>query len=547
MSYPYPQQGGGYPQQAGGYPPQAGGYPPQAGGYPPQAGGYPPQAGGFPPAGQPGYPPAAGGGYPPAAGGYPPPAAGGYPPAPGVAPGGYPPQQPSYPAPAQPGYPAPAQPGYPARPSYPPQGGMPMPAADYGSMPGGALPYAAQPNVGFAGAAMAASAFRPPAAPMVAPAPVPGGPGMPTPQAAHAAAASIPAQAPPQQRPPPVAEPAIAKSSAAPTQQMASMSLAAAAIVRGTGTIKPKANFNGQKEAEILRKAMKGMGCDETAVISVVTTTNAQQRRQIALDFKTMYGKDLEKNLKGELKGKLEFIVLHLFQTAPEFDAHMLRKAMKGLGTDESTLIEILCTRTNAEIKAMREAYKKEFSRDLEKDVVSETSGHFKRLLVSMVQGSRSEDQTVDMNKAKADARSLVTAGEARWGTDESTFNAILASRSYPQLKATFDEYSKLVKYTMEESIKREMSGDLEKGMLTIVQCTRNTPKYFAEKLYKSMKGLGTDDDTLVRIIVSRCEIDMVEIKQEFQRAYNQSLGRFIKGDTSGDYRKILLAIIGGE
>nr|XP_054773690.1 annexin-B12-like [Lytechinus pictus] len=123
--------------------------------------------------------------------------------------------------------------------------------------------------------------------------------------------------------------------------------------------MKPKANFSGQKEAEILRKAMKGMGCDETAVISVVTTCNAAQRRQISLDFKTMYGKDLEKNLKGELKGKLETIVLNLFYLPAEFDAHMLRKAMKGLGTDEATLVEVLCTRTNDEIQAIKVAYKK--------------------------------------------------------------------------------------------------------------------------------------------------------------------------------------------
>ena len=31
----------------------------------------------------------------------------------------------------------------------------------------------------------------------------------------------------------------------------------------------------------------------------------------------------------------------------------------QGLGTDESVLIEVLCTRTNEEIRAIREAYKK--------------------------------------------------------------------------------------------------------------------------------------------------------------------------------------------
>ena len=42
------------------------------------------------------------------------------------------------------------------------------------------------------------------------------------------------------------------------------------------------------------------------------------------------------------------------------------------------------------------------------------------------------------------------------------------------------------------------------------------------------MKGLGTDDDRLCRILVSRCEVDMVQIKEEFQAQYKQTLGMFI-------------------
>ena len=30
--------------------------------------------------------------------------------------------------------------------------------------------------------------------------------------------------------------------------------------IQGTGTVRDKPNFNGQKEAEALRKAMKGIG-----------------------------------------------------------------------------------------------------------------------------------------------------------------------------------------------------------------------------------------------------------------------------------------------
>ena len=42
------------------------------------------------------------------------------------------------------------------------------------------------------------------------------------------------------------------------------------------------------------------------------------------------------------------------------------------------------------------------------------------------------------------------------------------------------------------------------------VQCSRNPAEYFADRLWKSMKGAGTDDATLVRIVVSRSEVSVL-------------------------------------
>ena len=54
-------------------------------------------------------------------------------------------------------------------------------------------------------------------------------------------------------------------------------------------------------------------------------------------------------------------------------------------------LIEILASRTNAELLQLKAAYKKDLGRDLEKDLESDTSGHFKKLLLSLVNGCRDE------------------------------------------------------------------------------------------------------------------------------------------------------------
>jgi len=68
-------------------------------------------------------------------------------------------------------------------------------------------------------------------------------------------------------------------------------------------------------------------------------------------------------------------------------------------------------------------------NRKLEEDIISETSGHLKRLLVSMVQANRPEGNMVNRTKARKDAKALYGAGADKFGTDESRFNVIICSR----------------------------------------------------------------------------------------------------------------------
>uniref|UniRef100_A0AAQ6AMT4 Annexin n=1 Tax=Amphiprion ocellaris TaxID=80972 RepID=A0AAQ6AMT4_AMPOC len=501
MSYPgYPPQSGGYPPQAGGYPPQSGGYPPQAGGYPPAAGGYPPAAGGYPPQAE-GYPPQAGG-YPPQAGGYPP-AAGGYPPAAG----GFPPQAGGYPAPAG-GFPPqagryPPQPGAGGYPSMPPAGGgWGAAPAGYGA-PGGA-------QQGHPGG------------------PAPGQP-MPNYPGAPATSPSMPAYG-----------------GGVPSNPQAP------AIPRGyRGSIKDFPGADPLRDVEVLRKAMKGFGTDENAIIELLGSRTNKQRVPMVAAYKTTYGKDLIRDLKSELTGNFENLVLAMLRTPAYFDASELREAIKGAGTDEACLIEILSSRSNAEIQEITRIYKAEYGKSLEDAISSDTSGHFRRLLISLSQVAAGCNFFGKCLK-KPDPlfclpQKLYAAGENKVGTDESQFNAILCARSKPHLRAVFQEYQQMCGRDIEKSVCREMSGNLESGMVAVVKCIKNTPGYFAERLHKAMKGAGTKDRTLIRIMVSRSEIDMLDIRQEYQRTYGKSLYTDISGDTSGDYKKLLLKLCGGS
>ncbi|XP_017386229.1 annexin A13 isoform X1 [Cebus imitator] len=302
--------------------------------------------------------------------------------------------------------------------------------------------------------------------------------------------------------------------------------------------------FDVDRDAKKLNKACKGMGTNEAAIIEILSGRTSEERQQIKQKYKATYGKDLEEVLKSELSGNFEKTALALLDRPSEYAARQLQKAMKGLGTDESVLIEVLCTRANKEIIAIKEAYQRLFDRSLESDVKGDTSGNLKQILVSLLQANRDEGDDVDKDLAGQDAKDLYDAGEGRWGTDELAFNEVLAKRSYKQLRATFQAYQILIGKDIEEAIEEEASGDLQKAYLTLVRCARDCEGYFAERLYKSMKGVGTDEETLIRIIVTRAEVDLQGIKAKFQEKYQKSLSDMVHSDTSGDFQKLLVALL---
>ncbi|KAK1161252.1 annexin A6-like isoform X1, partial [Acipenser oxyrinchus oxyrinchus] len=324
------------------------------------------------------------------------------------------------------------------------------------------------------------------------------------------------------------------------------------------GTVQPAANFNPDSDAQALRKAMKGFGTDEDTIVDIVTHRSNAQRQEILQKYKSLLGRDLMADLKSELSGSLCRLILGLMMTPAQFDAKMMRKAMEGAGTDEKALIEILTTRNNQEILAMNEAYKEAYHKSLEDSITSDTSGHFCRVLVSLVQGSR-EEGPADLARAQEDAK-VITAGQPELGdavNDESTsmetkFLSILCTRSYPHLRKVFQEFVTCTNKDVEQVIRKEISGDLKMALIAIVRSIKNKPSYFADRLYKSMKGLGTDDRTLIRVMISRSEIDLFNIRREYKELHDVSLHESIKvealcGDTSGDYRKALLTLCGGE
>ncbi|MEQ2232917.1 hypothetical protein ILYODFUR_016420 [Ilyodon furcidens] len=313
------------------------------------------------------------------------------------------------------------------------------------------------------------------------------------------------------------------------------------------GTVKETTNFKVEEDVAALRKAIEGLGTTEKTLIEVLTQRSNAQRQLIGTAYQKATGRTLVADLKGETHGDFEDLLVALVTPPAVYDCHEVMKAMKGPGTTESTLTEIFASISNKQIKALSDVYHKETGRLLVQDLKSEVSGDYGKALLILAEGKRDESPNVDTAKAKADAKALYEAGEKKWGTDEEKFIDILCHRSVPQLRQTVIEYKSISKKTLQESIKSEMSGHLENLLVAIVKCVENLPAYFAERLFKAMKGAGTTESTLTRILVSRSEIDLMDIKAEYKKMFGCTLYNQLESEVSGDYGKTLKQLCGQD
>lgn len=313
----------------------------------------------------------------------------------------------------------------------------------------------------------------------------------------------------------------------------------------GGPTITPFPNFDPCVDAAALNTALEAKGVDEDTIITILTTRTNCQRQQIAAAYQQSVGKELKDVVKRKLSKKLETVALELLKTPAQFDAHQLRGALKGIGTDEDCLVEILVSRRNKEIKDFIEAYKEEFNRCLAEDIKNDTSGDFQKSLLVLLEASRDEGSEVDYDLSDDDARVLYEAGEKRKGTDVTAFMKVLSSRNFAHLKKVFERYTKYSKHEVGKALDLELNGDIENLLLSLVKCIGSKPAYFAEKLDLSMKGCGTKDAALIRVMVSRSEVDLKDIEAEYKAKYGMSLYSAILKETKGDYEKILLALCG--
>ncbi|XP_015075624.1 annexin D2-like [Solanum pennellii] len=298
------------------------------------------------------------------------------------------------------------------------------------------------------------------------------------------------------------------------------------------------------EDSQQLRKAFVGWGTDEECIIRILGHRNAAQRKLIRETYEATYEKDLLQDLAGEISGDFQRVV-HLWTMAPaERDACLVNEAIKHLPGSNCIIMEIACARSSVDLFKVRQNYQARYKKSLEEDVADHSTGDFRKLLVSLVTALRYEGEEVNMDLASDEAKILHEKISDKAYSDDELIR-ILSIRSKTQLNATFNQYNDKFGNAINKDLRANPKDQYLTLLRSAIKCLMEPEKYFEKVLRLAMKGFGTDEESLTRVVATRAEVDMELIKEKYYKRNSVTLESAISDDTSGDYEKMLLALIG--
>lgn len=287
---------------------------------------------------------------------------------------------------------------------------------------------------------------------------------------------------------------------------------------------------------------MQGNELTEEILIKVLCQRSVNQRIALSDAYKKEYNDDLLENIKSVTSGHFQSVVMSLFLRNSELYARDLYETRKS--ENSKVLIEVMCTMSNFEICNVGAALLRMYELTLDQYFEKYTTGDFKRLMVELFAHNRDETVMTNRDDARFDAEALKSLSLDESLTDECILIKILCLRSYGQISLIAREYGQLTESTLESDITRNFSGHMKAGLLAILGAAHYRPLFLASSLYKSVKGFRTDHRTLIRLIVTRSEVDMVDVKDAFVSKYGKHLRSHIEARTSFNYRLTLLTLI---
>ena len=315
-----------------------------------------------------------------------------------------------------------------------------------------------------------------------------------------------------------------------------------------SGQVFPQADLGGAADA--LRKAMKGFGTDEKAMIAVMSRIAPGQAASLRQVYRQRHSRDLIKDIESETSSYFREGLVALARGPLEQDVFNVHRSIKGMGTKEILLNDVLCGRSNADMTAIKTHFQHTYKKDMTKEVTDDLSAKTKEHFAMILAARRAEDSApILRDEIERDVGDLYTATVAKsLGTDQLPVCSILSTRSDAQLRTIAQRFTERYHTTLDKVIGSEFSGHMKDTLLLQLNRAVDRAMTDAVQLEATMAGSGTKDDLLMNRAI-RVYWQGPAHTDQVRRAYKHKYGgkelvNRVRGDTSGDQERLLVACL---
>jgi Annexin len=292
-------------------------------------------------------------------------------------------------------------------------------------------------------------------------------------------------------------------------------------------------------------QACKGFGTDELRLIKELAVLSPEDRCKVSLRYKEVHGKELKDVLKRECRGDFGEALQFLAVPPDVAECDMIKKACKGIGTDETLVYSIICGRSNKEMEILKKKFFDRYEKDLGRQLDSELSGDFEKMIYFCLQGMEQEfdpDFHTD-DKVAEDVATFYKMGEGKFGTDESGLFKLICTSPSEHLKKVNQMYADKHDVTLFKAIDDEMSGKTQDATLFLLGMKLKPYETVAKLIQKACKGIGTNELLLTCTII-RFQPHLPQVMAAYEEVAGKTLQETIRKEIGGDYRRLLTELV---
>ena len=278
----------------------------------------------------------------------------------------------------------------------------------------------------------------------------------------------------------------------------------------------------------------------------LMSTTN-YERQIIAEEYKQKFSKTIFEEINAKISNKdTKNIVTLMFYNYYELDARTIHKALKEGKRNEKPIIEIFASRPSWFLQIVNDEYKRIYGITLKEELAQEKKSEFITFLQCILVTPRLKTNFIKNEKQAGDVvQDIISKGLKKYGTDVELFKNLFVKNSRDDLIYICREFKVMdkKKRNLYDAVDDTVPKTTKELIKAIIYAVVLPSHYFAHLLKKSIVGLGTDEETLNRVLVERQEIDMDFIRSYYKLETKRELVDDIKGDTSGVYQQITVKI----